>query len=615
MAAANIGWIFDGLPASGARRGGNAAEHAFDHALGTFVREVCQNANDQAHGQPQIHFRLLEFEGDALLELRKTLRWNELEAHLRGAAQTPTRSGRRVAACLTDLDASGRLLALVIEDRGTHGLTGDEDGEGSHFRALCKDTLFSVKREESAGGSYGLGKSVLWAFSGLSTVVFCSSLSELPKGRHSPRMIARAELPYHEVDEVGFEGPGWFGREAELADGRRRAESVWGRQSQRLADSLQLARPVDVPGTSILVLGFGEPTAEAEAKRELLEAELAHAAGKWFWPAMQEDQRGLEIVVADARVRPESVAALAPFIDCWRRRAQAKPRLEQPGNIARVPVVVELPRPRMGGRKLRGQVDLLIRLADEDSSWTHRVACFRGAGMVVAYRDYSGMSGLRPFHAVLACGLARESAAPSEADRAIERFLRDAEPPGHDDWDATPAIKDGWQRGYRQVITRIWDQVHAALIGLLAPVVQAGVVGPERLRKRFALGRTGRPSDKGPSAFHFREFEAEFVEDEWRFRGTIEPELGGRSWRATISLHHLGEDGNAVASLPITDLAVEPEQVRHAVVEGRAEIEVPLGINSLALVGRSASPELELSTTEIGLRVSGELHEPELGAT
>jgi hypothetical protein len=85
----------------------------------------------------------------------------------------------------------------------------------------------------------------------------------------------------------------------------------------------------------------------------------------------------------------------------------------------------------------------------------------------------------------------------------------------------------------------------------------------------------------------------------------------GRSWRATISLHHLGEDGNVVASLPITELAVEPEQVRHAIVEGRVEIEVPLGINSLAIVGRSASPELELSTTEIGLRVFGELHEPE----
>jgi hypothetical protein len=511
----------------------------------------------------------------------------------------------------------GRPLALLIDDRGTHGLTGDEDGESSHFRALCKDTLFSVKRDECAGGSYGLGKSVLWAFSGLSTVVFCSTPSELPEGGTSPRLIARAELPYHEVDEVGFEGPGWFGRDVDLEDGRRRAESVWGRQSQRLADSLQLARPANVSGTSILVLGFGEPTAEIEAKPDVLAAELAHAAGKWFWPAMQADQRGLEIYVADARVRPESVATLAPFIDCWRQRARASsgPRLEQPGDVARVPIVVELPRPRQGGRKLRGQVDLLIRLADDDSPWTHRLACFRGAGMVVEYRDYSSTSGLRPFHALLVGGLAREPGEPSEADRAIERFLRDAEPPGHDTWHVTPSIKEGWQRGYGQVFPRIWDQVHAALTGLLAPVIEAGVVGPERLRKRFPLGRTGRPSDKGPSAFHFREFQADFVEDEWRFRGTIEPELGGRSWRATISLHHLGEDGSAVASLPITELAVEPEQVRYALIEGRAEIQVPLGVNSLAIVGRSANLQVELSTTEIGLRVFGELDDRQNGAS
>ena len=39
---AKVRWVFDPLPASGARRGGDPSEHAFRHDLETFVREVEQ---------------------------------------------------------------------------------------------------------------------------------------------------------------------------------------------------------------------------------------------------------------------------------------------------------------------------------------------------------------------------------------------------------------------------------------------------------------------------------------------------------------------------------------------------------------------------------------------
>ncbi len=609
MPPAAIRWIFDELPPSGARRGGQAAEHAFGHTLGAFVREVCQNANDQAIGPAELDFDLIEFEGAALTQLFEALRWTTLREHLAGAGRTPTPSGRRIGEFLAKLEHGGRLLALRIEDHGTVGLTGDEDGEGSHFRALCKDTLFSVKQSDSAGGSYGLGKSVLWSFSGLSTVLFSSQLSVHPKGRRSPRMIGRAELPYHEVDGVGFTGPGWFGRAVDLGDHRWRAESVWSSRASALAGQLGLARSGDAHGTSILVLGFREPAAEQQSAPAELAVALRRHAAEWFWPAMQSDQRGLAIRVAKQAVEPETVAALAPFVDCWRRRAEAGTRLERPGDIVRVPIPVELPRPRSGTRRQRGFVDLLVRLAGDDDEGSRRLACFRGAGMVVEYRDLAGMSGLRPFHAVLACGRGRTPEGPSEADLAIERFLRDAEPPGHDTWHATPAIKDGWTRGAGQVFHRLWDAVFAALRELLAPVVELGPRGPERLRKRFPLGRSGRAVDKGPSAFHFREFEAALVDEAWRFRGVVEPELGARPWHVSISLHHLGEDGARVRDLPIARLQTEPSlpvELRN----GAAEIDVPLGASSLVVSGESTAVDAELLGAELGLRVFGELLEP-----
>ncbi|HLT36311.1 MAG TPA: hypothetical protein VK034_08495, partial [Enhygromyxa sp.] len=595
MTRPTVGWVFDELPPSRARRGGREGEHVFGHALGTFVREVVQNGNDQALGRPRIDFDLIDLAGDDLRKFQAALRWDQLRAHLAGTGSTPTPSGRRLAAFLEQVEAGKRLRVCRISDQNTVGLTGEEDGEHSHFRALCKDMLFSVKQAggEGAGGSYGLGKSVLWSFSGLATVLFASTLSEHPPGRRSPRLIGRAELPYHEVDGEPFTGPGWFGREVDLDEHRRRAESLWSRSAAAFAQRLLLERDPDQSGTSILVLGFCDPTAEDEVELPVLADELRRHAAEWFWPALQGELRGLEIRVDGRAVEPADHKRVAPFVDCWRRSDRAKPKLEQPGDIAKVGIEIELPRPRDGGRSVRAQLDLLVRLASDDELGPRRLAMFRGAGMVVEYRDFDRMSGVRPFHAILLGGLAR-GPEPSSADRELERFLRAAEPPGHDTWEVTPAIKDGWVRGYGRVFPSLWDQVSAALRELLAPVVEVGVSGPDRLRKRFPLGRIGG-STKEPSAFHFREFEARLHGDTWHFTGRIEPEFGARPWLVTLELHSVGEDGSHVAEVPIASLRVEPSDVSVDVIRGQAQLSAPLGVRELTLTGHSCAVEGDAS--------------------
>ena len=148
-------------------------------------------------------------------------------------------------------------------------------------------------------------------------------------------------------------------------------------------------------------------------------------------------------------------------------------------------------------------------------------AFFRGPGMVVKYWDRSGLAqGMRPFHAIVVAGLARDPQAPSEADKEVERFLRDAEPPGHDEWMSTAALKDAWKPGYAKALEQLKDRITRELRELLVPKPSHGSRGPERLQKRFPIGRRGT-SEGEPSAFRFADLGASFNGTRWEVSGTV----------------------------------------------------------------------------------------------
>ncbi|RMH40925.1 MAG: hypothetical protein D6689_12355 [Deltaproteobacteria bacterium] len=607
-------WVFDALPPSLARRGGEPASHAFRQDIATFVREVLQNANDQAIEFPEVHFRFVELAGGDLADFRDAVRWPELERHLRAAART--RGGRAIAAALDDIRRRGRLRLLCVEDRNTVGLTGDELHGDSHFRALCKDTLYSHKRSDGAGGSYGLGKSVLWAFSGLSTVLFNSNLSEHAPGQRSPRLIGRAELPSHEVQEGTrrwYSGPGWFGRPVAAAEGMR-AESVWGQPAGRLAERLHLARG-DHTGTSLLILGFRDPTSDDEPDIETLAARIRDATVREFWPALTMPGRPLVVwVVTPAGGRLISARDLAPvepFVDCYRGRHSDRDAVDEPGDVAVRDIPIDVPARRDGARAVRGHVRLCVRLAREDREGRAdpllgHVAWFRGPGMVVRYWDRRSLAlGARPYHAVLACGEAREPEEPTDADRAVERFLRAAEPPGHDDWTTTAALKAEYKRGYAKALAAMKAQVSAALRELVVPRPRQGTTGPDRLRRRFPIGRAGGAGG-GASAFRFSGLSARFEGGRWRFAGAVAPAQPMQRWECSIRLFERGEDGSAAMDVPIEridDCAGATSVDIHA---GVARVVAADGAREVAFSGRSATlSDNAVGRGELTLEVAG----------
>jgi len=176
------GWGFSRANRRGEWSGGDPTKYALDKEISIFTREVLQNANDQGpedDGPVEVTFRLTPLSGDDLDQFKEAIDWDTLHGHLETVADMDKGGGYR--RYLNRIEEEDDLLLLTVEDRNTTGLIGSDDDESSNFRALVRDVLFSSKPDDgTSGGSYGLGKAVLWAFSGVSTVIFNSQLAEDP---------------------------------------------------------------------------------------------------------------------------------------------------------------------------------------------------------------------------------------------------------------------------------------------------------------------------------------------------------------------------------------------------------------------------------------------------
>jgi hypothetical protein len=329
----DIDWEFDRTPASRSRRGGNPAEYAFEGDLETFVREVIQNANDQGREDVEIEFTFVELDGERREDFYDAINWQSLEQHLTAAKDSGL--AKLVKQYLDEVLQDSSLLLLEIEDRNTVGLNEAAEEDTSHFTALCRDTLFSHKQEANrVGGSYGLGKSVLWSFSGLSTVLCNSKLSDEPDDhRRSPRLIGRTELPSHALrsgeGEQWYTGSGWFGQVDETKDGAKRAVSVWDGEAAELAERLYVDRDTDQTGTSILIVGFRDPTNDEDRTPRQLFGDIREAATRYFWPALSRQHETLDVSVGLENDDPEEAGPVT--LDAVSPSGPTRSRIRAPG--------------------------------------------------------------------------------------------------------------------------------------------------------------------------------------------------------------------------------------------------------------------------------------------
>ncbi len=566
-------WGFTTSHPTDARYGDDVAKYAMSHGepgLKTFVREVLQNSNDARldNDQPaRVTFKLETLQDDEAIKYLRALDIETWSEHANLA--TNTESGKHIAESIKRIKNDEEIRVLTIEDENTEGLLGEENADESNFTALVRDVLFSSKSGDTAGGSYGLGKAVLWLYSGLSLVMFNSTLSKPDPKDQSPRLIGRTRLPTHKSEDgdTVYQGHGWYGNLNEDEEGAR-PESIWGDEAESIADGLQLSRR-DVSGTSIQVVDFRVPTAEERLEDEELADQITEMAIEWFWPAVYRGDLEVAVEVGGEtkQANIDEYPQYSPFTSCLDDRDDSVSQLDDPEDIAQAAISLDVPEKSDGGGSADAQLDLLVRRADT-GEYQHRneVAFVRGAGMVVEYYDRNRVVvGNQDFHAVLLGGRARTwgtDESPGDEDTIVEEFLTASEPPQHDEWVRTETLANTYSRGFRTAVEGIKSDVTETLRGLVAPDVDRGSTGPQRLGNRFKIGnesRSGRSDRESPSSQRVTgntDISFDDVYTHWSFDGEVEPLSDRNEIRAvTVSLIRMAEERATSDRLPVQNIS------------------------------------------------------------
>jgi len=597
-------WIFDPPPPSGAIQGGVPSAHVFRPDLDTFVREVIQNSLDQIQDQlVTVRFVFELLEGNLKEDFLNAIGWHHLREHIAGAAEAGFATiSPRLAEGL-QLVENAALTILRIEDYGTVGLVGGESEPGRNFGALCKNTLDTCEDRPLRGGSYGLGKAVLWSFSSLSTVLFSSLVETNSAVRF--RFFGRSELPYHCTGSQQWNGPGWYGKPEVTGNQQLRAVSAWDMAAEQVAIGTHMLRDSERgTGTSILVTGFDEPAEEQVRPLRDIASDIARSASRWFWPSLKEPDPRLAVYVEVYdngnevyNQKVEVSTEEAPFVLAL-SATQFVERLEQQGDVATEVLPFRLPARKSytgGDEAPERDVQLVLRVRQggtEDSpELKNKIALVRGAGMVVQYRPVAVPLSDKKFHGVLLAGLANGD---TEADKAAEQFFRAAEPPSHKEWvGATDRLRAEYRQGSQARLQGLWRGMESAISKMCQEAIPATSEGPERLARMFRIGGR-RGGWGGPARFRVTGVTAHLDGDIWRYAGRVTRQSEeNKPWEFTVSTWLAGETGKGDL-IPVTHLDADRGEVRSGPIA--STIVVPGNVTRVNFSGETHAADEEQRT-------------------
>jgi len=625
-------WIFDPAPPSGKRTGGSAAEYGFQGKIDTLVRESVQNSMDarkSASEPTRMVFRLVELTGSHYERFLEGMSWPTIEDNL--GAVPDKRGGAPIKQTIQKMESLFSIRCLIIEDYGTKGLEGREqrinDEDKNSYCALVRDELYSDKDDEGAGGSFGLGKSLLWAYSGVKTVLFASVPATPPEGQSGMRFIGRTSLPYHETDsDQKCSGDGWFGIEREPDTHMRHAESVWADEAMTLAESCCCIRPVSETGLSAVIVGFTEPGQDDRQPEEILES-IEQASLGSFWPSIARDHLSITVryekdgeVLKESEIDPASNEAYLPAVellsDFENGDLKEKDKIEI-GQSALRWIDIEVPRKTSepGHDECKGRVAVLVRLLEDDDVYEDvrdRVFRFRKPGMIIRSGGGRKLSiAARPYVAAV---LAGEASGESEEFSRVEHFLRAAEPPAHDEWrHDTRAIKQNYaSHGAKRKIDRFDNAVMSTIRDLISVPAEKGGQLPKNLLKHLRFGN----NSGGPETQKFMTVtgaDARVIDDTWKFKARCRRVSESENpWDVTVQLKYAadggaGDDVNAIDSLTCD----EAESVE--IKNGVGRVRVSPDISKIKVVGTVSKEKLPLVglRSAVKLRIVGEDANPE----
>ena len=496
---------------------GGVNQFALQMSIDTLVRETIQNSNDQRlDAKVEVEFVYEELAGPQADKLLELIGWDQgLHEHLQSIADGSNHLKERAARAVSAAKAR-KIRTLTIRDINARGLEGDEDGESGNFVMLCRHSLVTDGQQKRLrGGSFGIGKSVLWAFSGASTVLFSSLPMEKKENSvqklGTARFFGRAYLVSHahSKQKIWHNGDGHFG-EVDAGVSPRWAKSIRDAHVKNKVAGTVLDRDWKRPGTSILIPFFDNPRLDEQLSPQQVVDQISKATQEWFWPCI--DSGILEVRVGIRTNNAETLTKVEfPAWAIFHKRAIEEgltpDKIEVEGGSAKAPLAIKVPRrltnPTTNAIDGTTQLYVTRLYEDEESQIPERirgsVALIRGAQMVVEYHRASIPALLPPFVGVLKAGHFND---PS--DDAVEYFLRDSEPPAHDKWDkAAEKIGLNYQRGGHTNIVNFLSSIGAMTRTLLGSGTATSGRLPKRLADLLSGGKGGRTPVTREERFKF----------------------------------------------------------------------------------------------------------------
>jgi hypothetical protein len=427
--------------------------------------------------------------------------------------------------------------------------------EDGNFAMLCRHVLVTdAKSKRVQGGSYGLGKSVLWAFSAASTVLFSSlplSRSDSPV-KEPLRFFGRTYLPSHRIDGVLHQPDGFFGEQIDEERGHW-VSSVRGAPAANICKGTSLERDDAETGTTILIPFFYVPSQEDEVSLEELNVEIADSVQRWFWPALNSGS--LSAWCGTGKKRLEQILTpdwAAPHIRSLHATTELQ-SLNEPGEVTRIPLLVSVPKRRSEPPLEAVDATAMLHVTRVDSAEIssmptgigRSIAYIRGAEMVVRYAT-QGLPSIGPdFVAVLATG---KFAGPSASDEALETLLRDSEPPAHDKWDPKwQKLSENYSGAGRAVSTLISESAQS--IGRIMGTRIDSTDAPRKLAELLGSRKRSAGTKKRTEQFQMIGPNIDrSVPEIIRASMTIVRNFGESGWGAKVSIVLMDENGKASRS-------------------------------------------------------------------
>lgn len=456
----------------------------------TVIREALQNCVDAA---------LDDHATDVLLRLRTLSRAERQALRELAFAALPLapNSQRSIEQSFEKPD----LRLLEICDFNTVGLAGPtradvpSTGQEPHNFVNFLRNVGASRDTHQGGGTYGYGKTSLYALSSCATILTDSLTTS--EGHPVRRMMAcHLGEAFDAVDDSGarrrFTGRHWWG--GRVVDGN--LEPATADKAAFIADAVGLpARPAGHSGTTVSIV---DPLFESEALDDIAD-ELIETVLWNFWPRMTRStparHRLFIRLEVDGRQMQIPAPEEFPPLDLFSRALDLHRQGDQ-----RQPIVSQRPSKLLGHLVIsKGVAAQRIGPAMRISSPMYPPSCaialMRPVELVVKYLRGDPFADPRyEWAGVFIC---------SDVDE-VEAAFADAEPPAHDDW-IPSNLPSGHPRTFVNVALRRLKEAAGQVAQARRTPVAGSDIGPSLASTATAMGRllaatSGRGAGRAPSS-------------------------------------------------------------------------------------------------------------------